>query len=186
MEPFTTHTLDTAPGRSAGLIRATTTALGFTPAPVARMAESPELLEAFTTCNRLFQSGTLTPLEREVVVLTVVTAARCHYCVAMHTATLQRLGADPELVEALRAGDDLAETGPSALQRFCRAVLTTHGAVSDAQLDDFLSAGFTRGQALEVVLGIGTYTLSATANRLTRAPLDAPYQPYAWIEPDAA
>lgn len=30
----------------------------------------------------------------------------------------------------------------------------------------------TARDALEVVLGIGTYTLSSLANRLTRAPLD--------------
>jgi hypothetical protein len=34
--------------------------------------------------------------------------------------------------------------------------------------------------ALEVVLGVGTYTLSTYANRLTDAPLDDPLTPFAW------
>jgi len=42
-------------------------------------------------------------------------------------------------------------------------------AVSDAELDAFLAHGYTRQNALEVVLGIGTYTVSTFANRLTRA-----------------
>lgn len=45
---------------------------------------------------------------------------------------------------------------------------------------DFLGHGHTPEQALEVVLGIGTYTLSTFANRLTAAELDAPLADYAW------
>jgi hypothetical protein len=33
-------------------------------------------------------------------------------------------------------------------------------------------SGYTRRQALEVVLGIGAYTMSTYANRLTGAPID--------------
>jgi hypothetical protein len=37
-----------------------------------------------------------------------------------------------------------------------------------------------------VVLGVAAYTLSTYANRLTQAPLDAPFQAFAWNEPDQA
>lgn len=56
-------------------------------------------------------------------------------------------------------------------------MLATAGAVDDAALDAFLDRGYTARNALEVVLGIGTYTLSALANRLTRAPLDPQLAP---------
>jgi alkylhydroperoxidase family enzyme len=46
------------------------------------------------------------------------------------------------------------------------------GAVSDDQLEAFLGHGYTLRNALEVVLGIGTYTMSTLANRMTRAPVD--------------
>jgi len=36
----------------------------------------------------------------------------------------------------------------------------------------FLASGYTTQNALEVVLGIGAYTLSTLANRLTDAPVD--------------
>jgi hypothetical protein len=38
---------------------------------------------------------------------------------------------------------------------------------------------------LDVVLGIGTYTMSTLANRLTRAPLDEQFSEFAWQEPAA-
>jgi hypothetical protein len=42
----------------------------------------------------------------------------------------------------------------------------------DAALGEFLAHGYTPRNALEVVLGIGTYTMSTLANRLTQAPVD--------------
>ncbi len=51
-------------------------------------------------------------------------------------------------------------------------MLTSAGAVDDADLRNFLAYGHTEQNALEVVLGIGAYTLSTLANRLTGAPVD--------------
>ena len=59
-----------------------------------------------------------------------------------------------------------------AIRAFTLAVLDTAGDVSDQTLQDFLAHGYTTQNALEVVLGIGTYTMSTLANRLTGAPVD--------------
>ena len=48
-----------------------------------------------------------------------------------------------------------------------------------------LGHGYTAENALEVVLGIGTYTMSTLANRLVRAPLDDRLMAFAWPEPIA-
>ena len=55
---------------------------------------------------------------------------------------------------------------------FTLQVLDTTGAVGEEALRAFLASGYTSQNALEVVLGIGTYTMSTLANRLTGAPLD--------------
>ena len=112
--------------------------------------------------------------------LTVATRNGCHLCVAMHTATLVRHGAAPELIEALRTGTTLPDPRLEALRRFTVAVLDHRGAVPDADLDALLAAGWQARHALDVVLGVGTYTISTFANRLTEAPLDEPLAAYAW------
>ena len=56
-----------------------------------------------------------------------------------------------------------------AVRRFTLAVLATSGAVDDDAMTAFLASGYTAANALEVVLGIGTYTMSTLANRLTGA-----------------
>ncbi|SCL17000.1 alkylhydroperoxidase AhpD family core domain-containing protein [Micromonospora rhizosphaerae] len=181
---FTAHTPDTAPAAARPTMTGVRRKLGHLPTGVALMAESPELLKGFLTANATFESTDLDPVEREVVVLTVATRNECHICVAMHTATLTWHGADPELIEALRAGEELPDARLEAVRRFTLAVLDHRGAVPDDELSAFLDAGFRPRHALDVVLGVGTYTISTFANRLTDAPLDPPLVAYAW-EPAA-
>lgn len=176
---FVDHTIETAP-EAARTIAATEKRLGYVPAAVARLAEAPLLLDGFLKLSAMFEASSLDPLARETVIMTIATRNECHLCVAMHTATLRGLDADPALVAALRDGKPLPDERLQAIQTFTHTVIDTAGAVPDDALREFLDAGFTRRQALEVVLGVGTYTMSTFANRLTRAPIDEPMTPFAW------
>jgi AhpD family alkylhydroperoxidase len=178
--PFIHHTAQTAPAAARPAMAAIEGTFGFLPAPVALMSESPELLQAFTRSNALFERSTLTELEREVLVLTIATRNECHVCVALHTASLTRAAAPEQLVTALRTRQPLSDPRLEAVRVFTLAVLDTAGGVDEAQMQAFLDLGFTRRNALEVVLGVGTYTLSTFANRMTEAPLDPPFAPFAW------
>ncbi|MEU1364015.1 carboxymuconolactone decarboxylase family protein [Micromonospora zamorensis] len=180
MTVFTEHTAETAPAAARRAIEEVQGRFGWLPTPVALMAGSPQLLAGFLTANAGFEQTDLTPLEREVVVLAVATTNDCHVCVALHTGTLTRLGATPELIAALRSDAELPDPRLEALRRFTLAVLEHRGAVPDGELDDFLAAGYQPRHALDVVLGVGAYTISTFANRLTRAPLDAPLAAHAW------
>lgn len=152
---------------------ATTERLGYLPAPVARMAEAPALLDGFLKLSGLFESTSLDPLARETVIMTIAIRNGCHVCVAMHTAKLAGLDAEPALVAGLREDTPLPDPRLASVREFTVDVLESAGAVGEDRLAAFLGHGFTRRQALEVVLGIGAYTLSTLANRLTGAPLDA-------------
>lgn len=180
MSRFTAYEPDTAPAAARPVMAGVRRSLGHLPAAVSLMAGSPELLKGFLAANAAFEATDLDPVAREVVVLTVATRNGCHLCVAMHTATLVRHGAAPELIEALRAGTTLPDPRLEALRRFTVAVLDHRGAVPDADLDALLAAGWQARHALDVVLGVGTYTISTFANRLTEAPLDEPLAAYAW------
>jgi AhpD family alkylhydroperoxidase len=153
---------------------------GHVPAAVARLATSPELLNGFLKLNAIFESTTLPALDREVLIMTVAARNGCHLCVAMHTASLHGLAAAPELVAALRAQSPLPSPQLEALRRFVLTVMDTTGDVPSDALEAFTRAGYTPRNALEVVLGIGTYTLSTFANRLTAAPLDDAFADHAW------
>lgn len=174
---FVDHTIDSAPPAARRAMTAVAARLGYLPAAVGRLAESPAALEGFLRMSGMFEATSLAPLERETVIMTISVRNQCAVCVAMHTATLVRLEADDGLVTGLRTGAALAAPRLEALRRFTVDVLDTAGGVSDEQLNAFLGNGFSREQALEVVLGIGAYTLSTMANRLTGAPVDEALTP---------
>ncbi|MDI5977929.1 carboxymuconolactone decarboxylase family protein [Amycolatopsis magusensis] len=176
---FVEHTAESAPEAARPALAATEKRFGYLPSAVARLAEAPLLLDGFLKLSALFEKTSLDPLARETVVMTLATRNRCHVCVAMHTAKLRRLDADPGLVTALREGQPLPDARLAALRQYTLTVLATSGEVPEAELTAFFDAGFTRRQALEVVLGIGAYTMSTLANRLTRAELDEPMLPFA-------
>ena len=160
MTMFTRYTAESAPPASRRAMDAVTAKQGYLPAAVGLLAESPEILEGFLRISGTFDACTLDPVAREVVIMTVAARNGCHLCTVMHTAPL----ADPRL-EAVRA--------------FTLRVIDTAGEAGDESLAGFLGHGFTRRNALEVVLGVGAYTLSTLANRLTGAPVDEELRAFA-------
>jgi AhpD family alkylhydroperoxidase len=180
MSWFPEYTIESAPAGSRRFMVATQNHLGYLPAATSRWAASPHLLEAFGRVLAIFENGTLDPVAREVVVMTIATRNSCHVCVAMHTARLTELGASPDVIAALRGALPLGDERLEAIRMFTLRVLDTAGDVGDDALAAFLASGYTRQQALEVVLGIGTYTMSTLANRLTDAPLDDQLSVFAW------
>ncbi|MEU0372682.1 carboxymuconolactone decarboxylase family protein [Streptomyces sp. NPDC006283] len=168
---FTEHTLETAPPASRRAMESTVKRLGHLPPAVARLAASPHLLDGFLKLSAAFESTTLDPVAREVVVMTVAARNDCHVCVAMHTGKLRALGAQEELIAALCEQRPLQDERLEAVRAFTLEVFRTAGAVGDDELRAFFAHGFTSQNALEVVMGIGAYTMSTFANRLTRAAL---------------
>jgi len=179
MTMFTRHTIESAPPASRRAMTAVAGRQGYLPAAAALLAESPEALEGFLRLSAAFDACTLDPLAREAVIMTVAARNGCHLCLAMHAARLAALGADPALAAALRSGAPLADARLGAVRAFTLRVLDTAGEAGGQALEEFLGRGFTRRNALEVVLGIGAYTLSTLANRLTGAPLDEELRAFA-------
>ncbi|MBM7776029.1 AhpD family alkylhydroperoxidase [Actinokineospora baliensis] len=180
MSQFVAHTPETAPASSKPMVEGSLKKFGYVPAPVANMATSPDLLGTFMGNIGAFDKTTLTAMEREVVIMAMATHVECHYCVAMHSTMLAGQDVEADVIDALREREPLADDRLEAIRRFAIAVITKHGGVAPEELAAFLDAGYTRRNALEVVLGIGTYTMSTFANRLTGAKLDAAFENYRW------
>lgn len=167
---FEDHTAETAPPGARRAIEGIEKRLGRVPPAVARMAASPELLDGFLKSSSLLEASTLDPIAREVVIMTMATRNYCHVCVTMHTGKLVALNADAEVIAALSEELPLEDAALEAVRVFTIEVLRTAGEVGDAALAAFLGHGYTHRNALEVVLGIGAYTMSTLANRMTGAP----------------
>ena len=104
----------------------------------------------------------------------------CHYCIAFHSASALKEGVSKDTVEALRSGRSPQEPTLRALSEFSRALVKNRGLVSGDDLQRFVAAGFSKGQALEVVLGIAVSILPNFSHHITQCPLDQAFSPHRW------
>lgn len=180
MTPFPVHTVGSAPEGAQDAMRALQTSVGFVPNLAAAMAESPELLNGFLAVRQLYDGGTFTPGEIQVLSLTAAYENACDWCMAFHTFMALNQGVSAESVMALREGRPPLEPRLRALSDFARRMIRERGNVGAEALQRFLDAGYTRAQALEVVLGMAFSLMANYAGHLVDAPLDPPFQPHAW------
>jgi uncharacterized peroxidase-related enzyme len=182
---FPIHTLESAPNASQDALAAANARFGMIPNLLGILAESPAALNGYLTIAGLFEESTLSPAERQVVLLTVSIENGCEYCVAAHSTGARRQGLASGAIAALRQGATLPDARLQALRRFTQTVVRNRGwAETDAQ--QFLAAGFTQAQVLEVVLGVTQKTLSNYVNHLAHTPLDAAFAAERWSKPGAA
>jgi len=166
---FPTHQLESAPPEARPFLEETQRRFGFIPLASARHATAPAVVEGFALLHGVFEKTSLSPLEREVVALVLASKLDCRLCRDIHRHVARQHGASSELIEQLLARRGIAEPKLSALAELTERVVDTQGAVSDAELERFFAQGFTPRQALEVVVGVATYTLSIFANHMTRS-----------------
>jgi AhpD family alkylhydroperoxidase len=180
MSKYDVHTIDTAPQGSKPLLQGLQGSIGMIPNLAASMAESPELLKGFAAIREIFYAGSFSPAQVQVLALTNAFENGCDYCMAFHTALALKEGVSKEALDALRAGRSPQEPAFHALSEFSRALVKRRGQVTDEELQRFLAAGYTKAQALEVVLGVAVSILPNFAHHLTQCPVDDAFSAHTW------
>ncbi|HLT04557.1 MAG TPA: carboxymuconolactone decarboxylase family protein [Pseudomonas sp.] len=181
MSRVTLQTLESAPQDARPFLENALKNSGFIPNLLKVLANAPAALETYVTVSGLNAKASLPLPEREVVQLVAATTHGCSFCVAGHTAVARNKARLPEeIIEALRARGELPNARYEALAEFTRQVIATRGNVADADYQAFQAAGFTEGQALEVILGVSLATLCNFANSFARTPLNPELAAYRW------
>ena len=175
MTTFTIHTVESAPAEVKEVLETVQKDNnGYIPNLIGLLANAPTALEAY-------RRNSLTPVEREVVQITAAVTNGCAFCVAGHTAfSIKQIQMNDDLLQALRNRTPI-ESDPKldTLAKFTLAVINTKGRVGDEALGEFLEAGYTQENALDVVLGVSLASLCNYANNLANTPINPELQPYA-------
>ena len=185
MADFTLHTSETAPAESKPLIAKSEKAFGMLPGLHAVMAESPGLLEGYQKLHQLFQDSSFDAAEKTVVWQTINVEHACHYCVPAHTGIAHAMKVDQSLIDALRNETPIADPKLEALRTFTLKMVRQRGEVSDADVSDFMKAGYTQRHVLDVILGVAQKVMSNYTNHVAKTPVDAGFQKYAWSKRSA-
>jgi len=172
--------IDQAPEDARPLLEKAKDKYGFVPNLLGVMAHAPATLEAYMTLSGLFDKTSLSPTERQVVLLAISAENQCTYCVSAHTVIARMQNVDADAVEAIRNDEPISDDKLEALRRFAVEVVTTRGWPSDEAKQAFHDAGYTDAHALEVILGVGMKTLSNYTNHAADTPLDDAFADAAW------
>ncbi|MBT9458516.1 MAG: carboxymuconolactone decarboxylase family protein [Burkholderiaceae bacterium] len=183
MSKFPIHSLTSAPSAARPLLQQTQQRYGFVPNLLSGMAGAPALLAAYIAVSDAYASSSLSPLEQQLISITVSLSHDCNYCVAAHSTVAGMQGLDGTVLEALRQGRGLADPKLEALRKFTLQMVEQRGWPHAGQLEALLAAGYSQQTALEVVLGIAMKVLANYSDHLITTPLDAVFQPAATITP---
>jgi AhpD family alkylhydroperoxidase len=172
MIQYSKQTLETAsPGAAQALTRLKESA-GVIPNLAATMSESPVLIDGFVTLREIYGRGTLDSKDRETLGVSNAVTNRCEWCVAFHSFVAAKIGVDPATVEAVRTGQAPADPRARALVQFGNRLIEKRGAVTAGELGEFIAAGFTKQQALEVVTGVALSLMANYAGNFVQPELD--------------
>lgn len=180
MSAFETYNETNAPEASRPTLEAVKKAYGFVPNLMGGLAESPATLEAYAALSGLFDKSSFDAKERQVVLLAINFENECQYCVAAHTGAAKRAGLDDANIDALRSGGELPDPRYNALAIFTRKVIQERGWVSEADIETFIQAGFSKAAVLDVILAASYKTISNYFNHVAETPLDDVFAPFKW------
>ena len=180
MDDYQVHTLDSAPEQSHAVLEQANEAYGMIPNLMAVMAGAPALLKAYFTIGNIFAEISLSPAERQVVLLAASYVNECTYCMAAYSTLAESQGLSRLAIDAIRAGKPIDEPKLEALRRFTETVVETRGWPPENEVQSFLTDGYTPANIHEMILGFGYKTLSNYTTHITNTPLDAPFAQQEW------
>lgn len=172
--------LDTAPEKSRPHLENVQKAFKFIPNLFGVFANSPALLEGYVALEKSFEKTTLSPMERQAVLLAVSVENACAYCTAAHSTVLKAfLKAPSDVVSAIRSRHPIANPKLDALVTLTRELVSRRGYVSPQNMENFLAAGYKQEQVLEILIGVALKTISNYTDHISPTELDPAFRPEA-------
>lgn len=175
MTTFTIPTHDTVSPANQALFDNLKKGLGMIPNLYATLAYSETALGNYLA----FQSAksSINGKAREVVNLVVSQVNSCEYCLAAHTVIGGMVGFTPGQILEVRRGRATFDSKLDVLARLVRNIAMERGHADPALVDNFLAAGWTQGNLVDVIVAIGDKTVTNYLHGATKVPVDFPVAP---------
>ncbi|HTU27487.1 MAG TPA: peroxidase-related enzyme [Pirellulales bacterium] len=167
------QTADSVTGKTAQIFVGLEKALGMVPNSFKAMANSPAVLQGYVGFSSAMNSAKLSPAIREEIALLVAEQNRCDYCLSAHSALSKLAGLNQNQIDAARNAESDDPRARAALA-FAKAVLSTAGGVTDADVEAVRRAGFSDAELAEIVAAVAINVLTNLFNRTFQVDIDFP------------
>jgi uncharacterized peroxidase-related enzyme len=168
--------------KTTEIFEATKKSLGFIPNMYEKMGANTALLDAYIYAYQTFRENAgFTPMEQEVIFLSVAYENNCEYCTAAHSFIADKMSKVPvDVTNAIREGKQIPDVKLAVLSKLTRSLTANRGNVSQDEIDAFLAAGYSEAHVLGIIAGIAVKTMSNYSNHNTNPELDSAFAERAW------
>jgi uncharacterized peroxidase-related enzyme len=180
MKSFKVYDETDAPEKSQATLAAITKGFGFVPNVVGVLAESPPVLDAYMDLKKKLEATSFSPQELQVIYLSINRANGCTYCMAIHTGMAKSIQVPENIIASLRNGTPLDDPRLDALAEFTDKMVEKQGWLDAEDVEEFLSAGYTQANVLDVILAVAQKTISNYANHIAHTPVDEEMSEFVW------
>jgi uncharacterized peroxidase-related enzyme len=169
--------MNNAPEKARPLLENVQKSLKFIPNLFGVFANSPVLLEGYIGLEKTFDKGSLSAVERQIVLLSASVVNSCSYCMAAHSTLLKTFMHVPaDVVSAVRSNQPVSDPKLEALIALTKEIVSQRGHVRAQVMDNFLAAGYRKDQVLEVLVGVALKTMSNYLDHISPTELDPAFQ----------
>lgn len=179
------RTADDAEPTAKAVLEAAQKKMGFVPNMYKAMANSSGLLNAYVQGYDDFRANSgFSTAEQEVIFLAISQINGCEYCMAAHSFLAGAMsGVAEDVTAAIRDGAPIPDTKLSALSNFTQTMVTKRGLPDRADVEAFLSAGYSESYILEIILAIAVKTISNYTNHIFHTEVDDAFAKHVWSDP---
>ncbi|HBV39713.1 MAG TPA: carboxymuconolactone decarboxylase [Erwinia sp.] len=172
MKLLTLHTISSAPAASRPLLQSSIDGFGWIPWQSGYMAESPALLASYQYAHDAFSQCSLNEEERAIVWITTGLINDCAYTVQAHSWIAQHKGVSSDTLTRLVKQPESLSGRLAALYQFTRTVALAQGNIPAKAVGEFLQAGFSKENMLDVILGVAQKTMSTLLNSIAETDIE--------------
>lgn len=136
------------------------------------MAYSEHALDAYLQLEE--SSSSLSPGEVEAVNLVVSEVNNCIYCLSAHTLIARSAGINENRTLEIRTGIVTSDNKLDSLVKLTKAISGNRGRVSEQLFENFFHVGYTKENLVDLIMLIGSRTISNLLYAVTKVPVDFP------------
>ncbi len=167
---------------SSAILEETKAKMGFVPNMYFAMGQNPALLDSYAYAYNSFRKNAgFSPVEQEVVLLSVAFENRCNYCMAAHSFVADNITKVPaKVTDAIRNDTPISDTKLAILSKLTRSMTRNRGVVDPELIQEFIKAGYSELHVLGIIAGIAVKTMSNYSNHNAVPEVDEVFASRKW------
>ena len=176
MTNFKVPTRDQVTPEAQGIFDQLKSQIGMVPNIYAYLGNSANGLSSYLSFDGAIGKGSFTNKEKEAIKLAASEVNGCIYCLSAHTAIAKMNGFSEDETIALRSGT-ISDTRLNALVNLTKEITQNRGKASSEAIERFFNAGYNEQAIADLILIIGSISVTNYLHNLTEIPVDFPQAP---------